>query len=356
MMSTNNEITVDLIEQLRSMTEEVDFNQFLKKTFRGYTKDSVLEYLSVLRKQQQTASDTFYKNLQLLFNEKEELQNSNIRLQAHLQKIENEYQNLSDAMQIYHPENEELTLSNMISLQNLLKNKEEELTKNHHENQMLSSKLEHSVKTITELSKKIDQSANQIDAQKEVQKTLKQEIKKNNFKITELSNQLEIEREENRFLKEKQSETQVFQLIEKINSITEQLSLHSELLAVKNDETMQKDNIIDALNDEIEMLKKNQNSLYTVLDEINAQNDRLILSNQAFTKVLEEEFIHSLTFIHEKSYLNRERIEALKKLDAAYSKINSLELQLEKSGKVIELNRINQQESKLKEEFVTEIR
>jgi hypothetical protein len=39
-----------IIEHLRGKTEEVDLDQILKKSLGGYTKQSVLEYLGILRK------------------------------------------------------------------------------------------------------------------------------------------------------------------------------------------------------------------------------------------------------------------------------------------------------------------
>ncbi|MEL7655750.1 MAG: hypothetical protein AAGU75_07565, partial [Bacillota bacterium] len=232
----NEEMNMDLIEQLRGMTEEIDFNHFLKKTFGGYTKKSVLDYLSMLRKQQQSTSETFYKNLQLLFHEKENLQNTIKKLQARLQKVESEYRNLTEAMQNYHPENKELTLSNMISLQNMVNTKEEEIKRIQHEKGLLESRQEQLEKTNLELIKKVELASNENSAQKEMLKTLKQELKKQYDISSDLSNQLEIERDENKFLKGKASETQVFQLAQKINDLTEQLALQSELIAIKNEE------------------------------------------------------------------------------------------------------------------------
>ena len=354
MSTMKDEMNMDLIEQLRGLTEEIDFNQFLNKKFGGYTKKSVLDYLSMLRKQQQSASDTFYKHLQMLFAEKENLQSTNKKLMAHMQKVESEYQNLSEVVKIYHSDNEELTLSNLVSLKNMVTAKEEELKKVQYDNRSLESKIEQLDQINQDLGKNAEQTAKENTSQKELIITLKQELKKHLDIITDLSAQLEVERDENKYLKGKISESEAAQLTQKINELTDQFALQSELIAIKNEEVIQKDKNILSLSQEVETLKKSTNELSSVLDEINAQNDRLIDTNQSLTKVLEEEFVNTIALIREKSEVNRERISAVKKLDEAKSKISILELQIDKSSKVIELNKVNQHAAIVQEEKKTE--
>jgi DNA repair exonuclease SbcCD ATPase subunit len=352
MTNTNNEFSMELIEQLRELTEEIDFNHFLKSSFGGYTKKSVLDYLSVLRKQQQTASETFYKNLQLLYAEKDELQNVNKKMQLRLQKLENDHQSLMDAVQLYHQENEELTISNLVSLKNQLNTNEGEMKKVKHEKSILESRLNH-METINEaLKAEIKQSADEISAQKEFTKAIKQELKQKYNLIAELTNQLEVEREENKHLKARNNDSAVSQLKEKTNELMEQLTMQKELISAKTNESEQQKKIIEALQAETETLKENQDRLYAVINEINGQNDRLFLSNQELSKMLEAEFRNTILLVNEKSQINRDRIDTIKKLDEAYSRITMLEMQLEKGGKVIELNRISQQSEKLKSEQV----
>jgi len=85
---------MNLIEELRLKTEESDLEQQLKTRFGGYTKQSVLDYLNILRKNQQTMSDTFKQNLQTLYNEKEVISKNNDALQQKMEKTAAEHQEM----------------------------------------------------------------------------------------------------------------------------------------------------------------------------------------------------------------------------------------------------------------------
>jgi hypothetical protein len=75
MPKINNDINI--VEALRTKTEETDMNQYLKSTLGGYTKGSVLEYLNILRKRHQAMADTFSQNQQALFEEKKSILKDN---------------------------------------------------------------------------------------------------------------------------------------------------------------------------------------------------------------------------------------------------------------------------------------
>ena len=96
MKNSNDE--KNIVDMIRDKSEEADLNQLLKGSFGGYTKKSVQEYLSIIRKQQQTTKDTFQKNLQTLFEEKESLRKSNESLIARNNKLSAEYDNLSESL------------------------------------------------------------------------------------------------------------------------------------------------------------------------------------------------------------------------------------------------------------------
>ncbi len=87
----------DYLELLREKTEEGDLNSILKPNLGGYTKRSVLEYLTFVKKQQQSQRDTYATELQRLQAEKESLQSENARLQVQLQTAEADYRRQKDA-------------------------------------------------------------------------------------------------------------------------------------------------------------------------------------------------------------------------------------------------------------------
>jgi len=84
----------NFVEELRLKTEESDLDQQLKTRFGGYTKQSVLDYLNNLRKNQQMTADTFKLNLQTLYTEKETLLKNYEALQQKYERIASENQEL----------------------------------------------------------------------------------------------------------------------------------------------------------------------------------------------------------------------------------------------------------------------
>jgi chromosome segregation ATPase len=108
---TNNKPTeeIDFVQLLRSKTEENDLKQVLKTSMGGYTKQSVSDYLAILRKNQQSMAETFYENQQLLYLEKEKLRQDNEKLLTKLNKLDTKYLDLSS--QVYAPKEDQLQVS-----------------------------------------------------------------------------------------------------------------------------------------------------------------------------------------------------------------------------------------------------
>ena len=69
---------------IREKTGEEDLNNSLKSTMGGYTKKSVLEYVTYLKKQQADMKDAYEMELEHLRAEKERLQKENSELSADL--------------------------------------------------------------------------------------------------------------------------------------------------------------------------------------------------------------------------------------------------------------------------------
>lgn len=86
---------MDIVELLRSKTEEHDMKNILKTSMGGYTKQSVSDYIAVLRKNQQSMAETFYENQQILYVEKEKLRQENERLKAKLADLDAKYLDLT---------------------------------------------------------------------------------------------------------------------------------------------------------------------------------------------------------------------------------------------------------------------
>ena len=87
----------DYLELLREKTEAGDLNSILKANLGGYTKKSVLEYLSFVKKQQQSLREAYTAELERLKGEKEALQTENAGLQSRLDSAEADFRRASEA-------------------------------------------------------------------------------------------------------------------------------------------------------------------------------------------------------------------------------------------------------------------
>lgn len=79
-----------LLESIREKSGEVDLNSILHATLGGYTKKSVLEYLTALKKQQQGLKDNYAGELQAALSEKDTALKELEDLKSRLQNCESE--------------------------------------------------------------------------------------------------------------------------------------------------------------------------------------------------------------------------------------------------------------------------
>ena len=331
---------MNIVELLRVKTEEADMDSYLKTTFGGYTKQSVLDYLAILRKNQQVMSETFYKNQQTLYDEKEKLKKSNEGLQTRLSKIETEYKNLSETMMTFKLENKEFSIQDIVSLKNNIAALEEEVKRSKDHKLNLEKKIDLIEQSNMDLQYKLEQSGMETEAQKEMLIAEKMDSKKLRDMVSELSSNLEAERDEIKYWKALQTEGQVGELTTKINELTINLSVQTELIAKQNADRMMREQTIDVLTQEVSVLKNTIKTLTESTEDINIQNDKLIQANNMLNQQMEEEYKKSMALIQEKSDITIDKIIAMKKLSEAESKISMLEVQLNKGKKIEEIHNI----------------
>lgn len=84
-----------LVESIREKTEETDLDCILKTCIGGYTKKSVLQYLTMLKQQQQNMKETYEAEIRRLVSEKEALA-AEIELQS--QRAESAEKDRADAI------------------------------------------------------------------------------------------------------------------------------------------------------------------------------------------------------------------------------------------------------------------
>ena len=312
--------------------DEVDLNGVLKTTFGGYTKQSVQEYLSLIHKQQQTTKETFSRNLQNLFDEKEELRKNNESLQARLNKLSSEYDNISSSLKNIVLDDSEYSAQNVLELKNKNVSLEEQIKVTNRENYSLERKIEQLNNEINELKNKLTVSIQEYEAQKEMLKSERLELKRQRDVVADISNKLEEEKNEVKYLKGTISDGKFEELNSKIGQLLTQLSAQTEVNKKLNSENSLKDSTIDSLNDEVSLFKEKTNNLLKALQDTNVQNDKLLIANEALNYQLQEEFKKSIALINEKANITIDRLIAQKKLSVVEEKIATLEMQLLKTN------------------------
>ena len=321
---------ISIVEALRLKTEESDIKQYLKSTVGGYTKNSVLEYLNILRKQQQSMTDTFSRNQQLLFDEKEKLRKTNENLKTRLRQAQAEYQELSQTIRIHELEDGELSVSDILALKSKISTIEDELSKSTLEKARLEKQIERHKSAEDDITQKLAQSEQEKLSIKEILKAETSRAKELNTVISKLSGTIEARDEEIKFFNSLLSEGQLAKLTKKVSELTEQLSSQAEVLETYNSESSLKAQTIEALNSEKDTLNSLNSELVQKIDELTRQNMKHAAENKSLTDLLETEYKKAITLIKEKSSIKMDKLSADAELNKANSKIIMLELQIKK--------------------------
>lgn len=330
----NDEINV--VEMLREKTEESNLNKYLKKTMGGYTKKSVIDYLNILRKQLQSSQETFSKNLEDLFIEKENLKKDNESLTIRYNKLYAEYEKLTESLKSINTDIDEKDASaeDFVILKSNIVRLEEESKKWDREKYALERKIEQQQTSIDELVKELELSKQETKTKCELLKAERVESNKQREIVADLSCLLEAEKDEVEFLKKKLTEENFAKLNHHISQLTEELKNSTEAIEKLNAESLLKDNTINTLKAEIEMLKENLNDLTKTNNDLNLQNSKLILVNENLTYKLEDEYKKSILLIKEKSGIAIEKLLCESKLRDSESVISSLEMKINKIEKI----------------------
>lgn len=323
----------NIVDMIRDKTEEFDLNSILKSTFGGYTKQSVHEYLTLLRKQQQTSQETFSRNLQTLFEEKETIKKSNEALLARYNKLSAEYDNLAESLKNIKVEDSEYSAQTVLTLKNNVLSLEEEVKKYNRERKAQENEIERRNNEISNLQTKLEHSMQETEAQKAMLKAERSETKKQRDTVADLSRLLEEEKNEVKYLRSTMTDGKYADLNSKIGELSSQLAAMTEIIKKQNHENELKEKTIETLNDEIAMLKQKLSTMNNSLQASNKQNDKLLVANEALKYKLQEEYKKSIDLINENSNISIERLIAQKNLSTAEAKIISLEMQLLKQKK-----------------------
>ncbi len=350
---------IDFVQMLRSKTEESDLKQVLRSSIGGYTKQSVMDYLAIMRKNQQSMAETFYENQQLLYVEKEKLRKDNEKLKNKLAELDSKYLDLtvqvspsnvspSDGKEL---EGDALLLKQqVVSLELEIQEGVALLESLSSENEELKAKL--ALANQESETRKTLILSNDTESQKQKNRTDDLTAKLDEVSLTLQNERVKWEAERTAFETEKlkyeeklllskqntanadlqQRSTQDIDLMMRVNELTEQLSLQTELVASENTERTIREETIRSLTAQIEALKTDSATFKTTIENLTLQNEKLLLSNSTMCTRMEEECRRTTALINEKSDVFIEKLMAMKKLSEAETRISMLEMELNNGG------------------------
>jgi len=306
----------NFVEELRLKTEESDLDQQLKTRFGGYTKQSVLDYLNNLRKNQQMTADTFKLNLQTLYTEKETLLKNYEALQQKYERIASENQELKSL----HGELEAQFIQQQAEMKDI-KARFEPLDE---ENRRLSGQME-----------VVRQEA---AAAKEMLTAQAGEVRRLEEQLADMNRELEAKQDEILYFKAIEADGEKATLGAKVSALSEQLAAQTEILAKLNSQMAFKEQALSVLQESGEAQKLKILELTKALEAGQQQNEKLLLAQDALTRQMQEEYEKNLVMIRARSELVIERLVIQRKLDEANSKIAMLELEHKKSAGAKDIN------------------
>ncbi len=315
----------NIVGQLRERTEEADLHEYLKSTFGGYTKKSVKEYFSNLRKQHLAAQENFKRNLDAVLREKEILRNDYDIILDRYNKLSLEYDNLTESIKTIELQND-YSPEKFIAFKKNAAVLEEELKKAEGENESLKNTINLLNKEMHELNENIKLSNKELEAQNQVLLAEKQESRKLRDEIIEITRRLNDEKNEVKYLKNTVSQEKYTQLNSQIAQLNQQLSALTEVAKRHAAEGTLKDRDIASLNDENSFLKERLDLMQKTEQMLTLQNNKLLSANEALKNVLEKEYKKSIDLINEKSGLIIDKIIAQQNLSEAELKLAAMEI------------------------------
>lgn len=315
----------NIVGQLRERTEEADMHEYLKSTFGGYTKKSVKEYFIHLRKQHLAMQENFKRNLDTVLREKEILRNDYDIILARCNKLSLEYDNLAESIKSIELQNN-YSPEEFFALKKNTAVLEEELKKTIGEKESLKNTINRLNKEISELNANIELLNKELKAQEQILLSEKQESRKLRDEIIEISRMLNDEKNEVKYLKSTLSEGKYTQLNSQIAQLTQQLNSLTEIAKTQTEESNLKYQTIASLNDEVSVLKERLNSMQKTEQMLTTQNNKLLSSNEALKNELEKEYKKSVDLINEKSGLIVDKLVAQQNLRDAEMRLAAMEI------------------------------
>ena len=297
----------EVVGMLREKTEETDLDRVLQTRMGGYTKKSVQEYLTQLRRQQQNATDAFNRERQTTLEEKEKLQSENEKLRGRLLKAEADYGTLSRTVAEYKAENGELRMEDVLKLRSSLDVMEKDMDE-------AVARIQGDEQKIGQLQYELDDSRKA--EQKAVQETamyremlasahaeadgLRKTIAGQTITITQLTNDA-------KFLREAISEGKMAALQQRVTDLLGNVEKLQQEIETKNQELAARAQRLDVLTAQEQAHHRSLEQAQEELAQSRLQNEKLEAENQTLSHQMEELLQLSIRHYREESDLRVER-------------------------------------------------
>ncbi|MGN0267463.1 MAG: hypothetical protein ACI4D7_07290 [Lachnospiraceae bacterium] len=310
----------EVIDFLRDRAEE-NLDDVLKSSMGGYTKKSVQDYVSQLRRQQQTAGRRFNEDMKNVLAEKEALKEELTRMKARLSSKEAQYLALSESLQEYRQAEEENSVENLVDLKRQLAKQEDTISTLSAEKQLLIQKQSQAEQNVKELKKELEQKAQEHSLTKELFHEEKKKNKQTIQQMQEVSSRLTIAQDEIAFLKGQLTEGEVAKLKANVGKLQNELKVQQELLEQRKKELNMREQQIqsdakqlDMKDNQVKRLREKNEKLQQIVDQMTEENQQLEAYQQELTEKLQEEFQKNLDMLHAKSKLQLENLKMSQKL------------------------------------------
>ncbi len=329
-MALNTETT--LVGMLRQRTVEEDLKQYLKTTMGGYTKKSVTEYMRILREQQIKYAETFNRNIQAIFEEKEALKKENERLQLKNTQIETEYCALAESLKINEMNDPEAEVQDALSLRNSCSALEAENRDLKYAQRQHLARLERMTEEASVRQTELEKSRQETKSLSELLALEKRETNKQRELVASYSGIIEELQEETLRYKQVLSEGEFTRLGIKISELMANATLKEEIIERYKNELEQKDDEVVMLTEENEALCRSVDQVNSALKSMTVQNEKLMSANNALAASLEAENKRIIRLLNEKSEQTVEKLIAARKLEEMSMKLSLMKMLPDKTA------------------------
>jgi hypothetical protein len=302
----------NLVDTLRQRTENEEIKQYLKSTLGGYTKKSVMEYLALLQKQQQTISATFNRNMQLLLDEKEGLKKENEKVLSEIAYKEYTFKCQAETLENRHLEQIETLQAENSAMQQ--------------KSQDLENNISQMMRDLSESEEDLVKLKRETQHQAELLASEKQESDRQRELVSQYAGYTEELQKEIDYLKDFASEDKVAKLNEEIGVMIANCSLMETMVSQLKEQLAIKDSEIDVFTEENETLRLSIDNISRTLENLAVQNEKLVYANKELAKALEDENKKAIRLLHEKSDETVEKLVLRRKLEGLNNKLSFMEL------------------------------